>query len=160
MSAEVRAFEHIAEGDHKCWLWKRKIVSFLGAVQTERVVDSKTTRSQFYWMSKDSEEWNRDPGRTEAEWKLMDRQGRSSLSMLLVAGLLRRWTLMGDSAMVRSGRNHFSFPWRSRGRSRELISGLCTWLYFELCGAAEMFLDHRGVVHALNKCEVEIWRVY
>ena len=22
MSAEVRAFEHVAQGDHKCWLWK------------------------------------------------------------------------------------------------------------------------------------------
>ena len=54
----------------------------------------------------------------------------------------------------------FQFRWRSRGRSRELKSGLCTWLYFEPCGPAEMFFDHRGVVQALSKCEVEIRRVY
>ena len=60
MSAEVRAFEHIAEGDHKCWLLKIGIVSFFCAMQTERVVDyEKATRSQFYWMSKDSEEFGR-----------------------------------------------------------------------------------------------------
>ena len=29
----------IAEGDHKCWLWKKRIVTFPGAMQTERVVD-------------------------------------------------------------------------------------------------------------------------
>ena len=35
------------------------IVSFLGAMQTESVVDYEmVTCSQVHWMSEDSEEWN------------------------------------------------------------------------------------------------------
>ena len=43
-------------------------------MQTERVVDNeKATRSQIFWMSKDSEERNTDPlGRTEVEQLLVD----------------------------------------------------------------------------------------
>ena len=48
---------------------KMRIVSFIGSMQTESVVDyEKATCSHFHWMSKDSEEWNTYfRGRTEAK---------------------------------------------------------------------------------------------
>ena len=49
-------------------------------------------------------------GHTEAEKLLLDRQERSSKSMLLVVGLLRRWTLKADNDLVRSEWNHLIFP--------------------------------------------------
>ena len=47
---------------------KTGIVSFVGSMQTEIVVDyEKATCSHFHWMSKDSEEWNTYfRGRSEA----------------------------------------------------------------------------------------------
>ena len=68
MSAEVSAFEHIAKDDDICWLWETGIASFTGSMQTERAVDcEQASCSESQRMSKDSEKWNRDPGRTEEE---------------------------------------------------------------------------------------------
>ena len=55
---EVRLKEQIAEGDLRCWLWERGIVSFPGASHTKKATDhERASHSQFCWMSKDSEAW-------------------------------------------------------------------------------------------------------
>ena len=59
--------------------------------------------------------------------------------------------------MVRSEWNHVSFLQVQRTIKRAEISALYMVL-MKLCGPAEVFCDHRGVVQALNKGQVNCTR--
>ena len=41
LQMSAKAMEQIFEDDNRCWLWEMEIVSFLGAGQTERVINQE-----------------------------------------------------------------------------------------------------------------------
>ena len=85
-------------------------MSFLGASQNERAIGHEAaSRRQFYWMSKHSDAWNRNPRNYSGRIAIDGSLRRSLTGMRRVVGLSCRCTSVDNLAVVWRWRNYVRF---------------------------------------------------